>query len=118
MEKAKESNSDPYLAILAYRNTPLEGINLSPSQLLMGRRTRFQLPVNESLLKPQYDGVKVQKALNEKQHIQKYYYHRGAKSLPQLNPGDQIRVRNKNKWEPGTVEQKADTPRSYVSENG
>ena len=115
LKKAKKSNSDPYLAILEYRNTPIEGINLSPSQLLMGRRTRTQLPVNDSLLKPQYhDGANVQNALNERQHIQKYYYDRGAKSLPQLNPGDQIRVRNENKWEPGTVEQRADTPRSYV----
>ena len=115
LKKAKKSNSDPYLAILEYRNTPIEGINLSPSQLLMGRRTRTQLPVNDSLLKPQYhDGANLQNALNERQHIQKYYYDRGAKSLPQLNPGDQIRVRNENKWEPGTVEQRADTPRSYV----
>ena len=115
LKKAKKSNSDPYLAILEYRNTPIEGIKLSPSQLLMGRRTRTQLPVNDSLLKPQYhDGANVQNALNERQHIQKYYYDRGAKSLPQLNPGDQIRVRNENKWEPGTVEQRADTPRSYV----
>ena len=38
--KSKKSNSDPYLAILEYRNTPIEGIHLSPTQMLMGRRTR------------------------------------------------------------------------------
>ena len=114
LKKSKKSNSDPYLAILEYRNTPIEGINLSPTQMLMGRRTRTQLPVNEKLLNPQYDGVKVQNALKEKQHTQKYYYDRGAKPLQQLNPDDQIRVRNENKWEPATVESKAKTPRSYV----
>ena len=114
LKKSKKSNSDPYLAILEYRNTPIEGINLSPTQMLMGRRARTQLPVNEKLLNPQYDGVKVQNALKEKQHTQKYYYDRGAKPLQQLNPDDQIRVRNENKWEPATVESKAKTPRSYV----
>ena len=114
LKKSKKSNSDPYLAILEYRNTPIEGINLSPTQMLMGRRARTQLPVHEKLLNPQYDGVKVQNALKEKQHTQKYYYDRGAKPLQQLNPDDQIRVRNENKWEPATVESKAKTPRSYV----
>lgn len=113
LKKAKKSNSDPYLALLEFRNTPIEDIHMSPSQMLMGRRTRTQLPVNESLLKPKHDAEKVQNALKQKQHIQKNYYDRGAKPLPKLNPGDQIRVRNENTWEPGRVESKADTPRSY-----
>ena len=112
-EKGKESNSDPYLALLEFRNTPNDGINMSPLQLLMGRRTRTQLPVNESLLKPSHDSRKVQSALKKKQDIQKDSYDRGAKPLPELNPGDQIRVRNENLWEPGMVQSKADTPRSY-----
>ena len=82
--------------------------------MLMGRRAQTQLRLNEKLLNPQYDGVKVQNALKEKQHTQKYYYDRGAKPLQQLNPDDRIRVRNENKWEPATVESKAKTPRSYV----
>ena len=33
LKKAKKSNSDPYLAILEYRNTPIEGIvDLSPTK--------------------------------------------------------------------------------------
>ena len=113
LKKAKKSNSDPYLALLEFRNTPIDGINMSPSQLLMGRRTRTQLPVSESLLKPSHDSRKVQNALKKKQDTQKENYDRGAKPLPELNPGDQIRVRNENLWEPGIVESKADTPRSY-----
>ena len=67
LKKSKKSNSDPYLAILEYRNTPIEGISLSPTQMLMGRRAQTHSSVNEKLLNPQYDGVKVQNDLKEKQ---------------------------------------------------
>ena len=55
-----------------------------------GRRAQTQLPINEKLLNPQCNGVKVQNAFKEKQHTQKYYYQRGAKPLQQLNPDDHI----------------------------
>ena len=42
---------DPYKALLNYRNTPLEGIDLSPVQLLMGRRLKTSLPTHADLLK-------------------------------------------------------------------
>ena len=44
-KKSKKTNSDPYIAILEYGNTPIEGINSSPTQMLMGRRTLTLLPV-------------------------------------------------------------------------
>ena len=65
--------------------------------------------MNESLLKPNHSSRKVQNALKKKQDTQKENYDRGAKSLPELNQGDQIRVRNENLWESGMVESKADT---------
>ncbi|XP_053403234.1 uncharacterized protein K02A2.6-like [Mercenaria mercenaria] len=51
LRKAKESNRDPYLAILEYRNTPLE-CGFSPNQLLMGRRTKSILPITNAQLQP------------------------------------------------------------------
>ena len=39
LNKTKKSNSDPYLALLEFRNTPIENVYMSPSQMLMGRRT-------------------------------------------------------------------------------
>ena len=38
LKKAKAENKDFHLALLDYRNTPREEINLSPAQMLMGRR--------------------------------------------------------------------------------
>ena len=44
-QKAKESTD---LALLEYRNTPISGMDLSPSQLLMSRRLHSNLPMTES----------------------------------------------------------------------
>jgi len=45
-------HKDPYLALLDWRNTPTEGLNSSPVQRLIGRRTRTLLPTSARLLKP------------------------------------------------------------------
>ena len=54
-----EKAADPYKALLSYRNTPLEEVNLSPSQMLMGRRLRTSIPVTEDLMKPQLMKLKM-----------------------------------------------------------
>jgi hypothetical protein len=51
LKKAQADKRDPYLAILAWRNMPIEGLNSSPVQRLMGRRTRTPLPTSANLLK-------------------------------------------------------------------
>ena len=45
-----------------------------------------------------------------KQDRPKENYDRGTKPLPELNRGDQIRIRNENFWEPGMVERKLTRP--------
>ena len=40
LKKACDDGSDPHLAILELRNTPIQGVGLSPMQLLMGRRVK------------------------------------------------------------------------------
>ena len=44
-------NEDQYPALLAYRSTPLQN-GFSPSELLMGRRLRTEVPAMPSILKP------------------------------------------------------------------
>ena len=39
-----EQSSDPYMAILSYRATPLPWCNLSPAELLIGRRLKTDIP--------------------------------------------------------------------------
>ena len=47
-------SEDPYLALLIYRATPLPWCNLSPSQLLMGRHLRTNLPQVQEHLQPKW----------------------------------------------------------------
>ena len=44
---------DPYLALLAYRNTPQQGYQYSPAQQLMSRKLRDVIPAATSQLLPQ-----------------------------------------------------------------
>ena len=113
LKKAKKSGNDPYLALLELRNTPIDGLG-SPTQLLMGRRTRTILPMKCSLLNPDVVKVNVPSVLSEKQQVQKKYYDRNTKLLKPLELGDQVRIQSDKKtWEPGVVEGKCMQPRSY-----
>ena len=94
LRKAKESECDPYLAILAVRNTPTEGMDSSPAQRVLGRRTKTQLPTTAELLKPQglnTDDVKTR--IKTRQQRQAHYYDRKARDLPQLEEEDVVRMR-------------------------
>ena len=44
IKRANKDGTDPWLAILDYRNTPSEGMKSSPAQRLMSHRTRTLLP--------------------------------------------------------------------------
>ena len=52
VKKLWRKNDDKHLALLDYRTTPLPDIELSPAQILMGRRLGNKLPMKESLLQP------------------------------------------------------------------
>ena len=113
LTKAQESGRDPYLAILAYRNTPLDSNLGSPAQRLMGRRTNTTIPMREELLKHKYID-NVQEHLTARRQKQKFYFDRQTKDLPILQPGDVVRM-NKDggkRWKQGVVESVAGT-RSY-----
>lgn len=46
----KMAGQDPYLAILDHRNTPTQGLDTSPAQRLLCRRTKTLLPENRDSL--------------------------------------------------------------------
>ena len=86
MKQAKQDGNDSYLALLEYRNTPWSDTLGSPTQRLMGRRTK-----------------------------QKLYYDRNAKPLKNLDKGDTVVMTTKDgKWKPAKVTKTNQSgPRSY-----
>ena len=113
MKKAKESKSDPYLALLDYRNTTTQGMSSSPAQRLLNRRTKTLLPTNNRLLKPKCVNLKQarEELKNNKSH-QETYYNKTSKDLPPLKVGDVVRIQpketfgGKSVWEKGIVKSK------------
>ena len=116
-------NKDKNKALLDYRATPIPGIDLSPSQLCMGRRLRTMLPIARGLLKPEaYNTREIKRRMKEGKQKQKLYHDRhSTKELPPLKPGDHVRVKPEpgaKKWKAATVVRRHTTPRSYVVDTG
>ncbi|XP_046341780.1 uncharacterized protein K02A2.6-like [Haliotis rufescens] len=117
IKKSQREGKDPWKAILEWHNTPTEGMDSSPVQRIMLRRTRTTLPVATQLLKPELvDSVSAKKALKHRKA--KLYYNSHAKELPELTVGQPVRVQpvpsdTMGKWRHGTCVRQVST-RSYI----
>ncbi len=118
MKKSKISGEDAYLGLLVYRSTPITH-GFSPSQLLMGRRIKSNLPATNTLLKPKTPPRST--VLSGKQKLktnQKKYHDRKARAapLPQLQKGSRVRIQNSDNWRLKGEVMKEVAPRSYLVE--
>ncbi|XP_051905587.1 uncharacterized protein K02A2.6-like [Hippocampus zosterae] len=107
---------DPYLALLAYRATPLEN-GYSPAQLLMGRRLRTTVPVLPALLDPAVpDRDAVVRSEREKRtkDAQRYNMRHRAQNLVRLDPGQDVWI--KDQGAEGAIIERHASPRSYLVE--
>ncbi|CAG2195504.1 unnamed protein product [Mytilus edulis] len=113
-KKAEEGQSDIYISLMEYRASPIEGVGLSPAQLLFNRQLKTKLPMSTELLEPKAFGSK-QKELMERQKRQKHYYDKTSKPLPSVAPGEIVRFKKEDKstWEPAIVDTEH-SERSYV----
>lgn len=104
MEKATEDHEDPFMALLAWRNTPSEQLGPSPAQILFGRRTRTNLPSTAELMASPHDAT-AHDALVAAKARQASYYDRGARERPPLSAGDTVRTRwnDGDEWRKATV---------------
>ena len=103
----------PYLAMLAYRSTPLS-IGYSPSELLMSRKLRTKIPISRQARNPTFPDYATVKKRDERvkqRQAENFNSHCAARELTTLLPGDTVYVRDRQST--GTVV--GDTaPRSYV----
>ena len=95
LKKAELAREDPFLALLEYRNTPVDGTDgYSPAETLSRRLLRSRVPTAASLLKP-HAVPPLQKNLQLRQAKQKFYNDKkSGKELTSLQSGDSVRFIN------------------------
>ena len=115
LKKASQTDTDPHLALLALRNTPVTGTDVSPAQVLMGRVLRSTLPCSTAVLQPVTPLVVkgVHARLTRLQTSQEHNYNRNSQPLPEFAPGATVHMETRRGWMPATVVNKREEPRSY-----
>ena len=101
---------------------PTQGVDSSPAQRLLGRRTRTLLPNTQSLLEPRnlvnpHESVH----LRSNQERQAKHYNHTARDLPILKPGDNGCMKpfalGQKSWDKAQVTKRLDE-RSYEVQSG
>ena len=95
-------------ALMNYRNTPCKDLNLSPAQIIFGRKLRDHLPILPGNFRPQQEWILSQNqrelALARRYQKQGERWARGTKTLQSLEVGDIVSVQNQagpraKKWD-------------------
>ncbi|KAI5717273.1 hypothetical protein M8J77_003077 [Diaphorina citri] len=91
VKKLMTKNDDPFLGLLAYRNSAIYPGGYSPAELLMGRRLRDTLPcLLEDRQVIDHEGFKVWCEQRLDKQISNYNERHSASNLKPLNPGDRV----------------------------
>ena len=118
MEKAEESGSEPHLAMLIYRSTPIRPDQLSPAELLTQRKYRALLLIHQNLHPNLEKSREAQRAQVAQKQTQVNYCNQKAKQPRDLKQYQNVRVHldpNKPVWQKATVMQQPTdrSPRRY-----
>lgn len=117
MKKAHFDNKDFYLALLEYRNSPLNHNLPSPSHLLFGRVIKGYIPTSQSKLTPHYNTKEYRNTMRMEKERTKEAYNNKTKDLKELNINDKVIVQLEKgeKWKPGVIVKIAEQhPKSYI----
>ena len=104
-------------ALLSYQSTPLPWCNLSPGELLMGRKLRTLLPLTDQHLIPQWSYLPQFKTANQQfKGKQKRDYDRRhrATEIPLIPDDSEVWVTSGNEATRGRIVSSAPAPRSYL----
>lgn len=107
-------------AMLEWRNSPRDDLLQSPSERLMGRRTRTRLPVLDCHLKPKTIPTETVRSRLEDIRSRQQKYYKSARHLPDLHSGSAVSIYDtlQRTWAPAVVLGTAGTPRSYILDTG
>ena len=114
------SQTDHWLGLMVYRDTPIAATGCSPSQLMLGRHIQTTLPVLPAALEPSWpdrETVLHRDQATKETYAEHYNHRHGVRPLQPLQPGESIVMKDDNQkgWNrPGVVSGAADTPRSYI----
>lgn len=114
MLKKCKDNTDINIALLNYRSTPVAGLDYSPSQLLMSRSLRTNLPCTDNYLKPKIPMNAHEAMVNLKQKSKENYDKNVIVRKP-FEEGENITFQSRpdRTWYSGQIIQKQG-PRSYL----
>ncbi|XP_071055079.1 putative autophagy-related protein 11 [Onthophagus taurus] len=118
-KKCKDSNQDPYLALLNMRNTSRNKLN-SPAQILLNRQLRSNVPTQIKFLEPKITLKQDIKNLEKhKQDYKKTYDKRTVKEENSYKNGQKVMFRRKmdDILVKGKIVNKTKEPRSYIIED-
>jgi transposase InsO family protein len=107
MRKCHAAHEDPYLGLLNLRNTPTEGLDISPAQRLFGRRTKTIMPTTFSNLRPSFENNKATELQDKKRAkwAERTGHHR--RELRPLAVGEPVRLQptapHQREWRPATI---------------
>ena len=93
-----EGAPDPYLALLAYRSTPLKN-GYSPAELLFGRKLRTNIPQTAAFLTPDLpDQVRLRQfeETYRKKQEDSFNSRHGTFDLQVLKAGDRVHIRDRS----------------------
>jgi hypothetical protein len=106
-----EKSSDPHMSLMIYKATPLEN-GFTPSELLMGRLIRTNLPTlpSQRELQKSTESVQTKEESIRQRAIANHARRHQARELPELRPRSDVWIRDMGRE--GTVLEKT-APRSY-----
>ena len=117
VKKLLKQSSDPYLAVLSFRATPLPWCGLSPSELLMGRQIRTTVPQISAHLVPKWPYLtefrQIDKRFKESQKNNFDQRHRVCEQ-DEIPEGSDVWVNSGTQPEPDHVVAADPSPRSYL----
>ena len=112
-------------ALLQYRNTPIQHLGLSPSQLLFHRNLRDSLPVNPRSLRPSKLWIEAahrrEAAFRQRNLAMTNRYNRTTRQLPVLTPGTHVLVQDtsgKKRWSLSGVIVEVEDRKYYIRMDG